>query len=399
MRILVFSLSSPGFVFPLVGVAGALAEKGHEIAFVTGSSFEGIIRKQGFEFLRSTAHRDPDLELARWPHVRSVARNVKLLMGLEAEYRPDAILSHYLSYPPLYVGELRGVPIAMLGLAAYLYPPEVTYDGIVSEREKRNRLWQYRESIEMYNSVRKVLSLGSTELKTKNPLLGDIFLLQSVPEFQIDFRFLPCNVRCVGSCLWEPEQSDKDAFEWAEASKRQGKKIMYVQLGRTFGKPSFWPQLVTALENEPISVAVSTGRADFSVADAPGNFFVRKHVSQAAILPLADAVVANGHTSAVLGAITNGLPSVLLPNGSGTFEIAARCRAAGISLCLNSEFDSGRLGSASKEALNCRTLRRNTDRIRGLFSRAGGLKAAAAHVESLGRIGNRNLEFSAPPYK
>lgn len=57
--------------------------------------------------------------------------------------------------------------------------------------------------------------------------------------------------------------------------------------------------------------------------------FTCPHQWQGRALARAAAVVASGHTTAVLGALSAGVPALLFPNGSGTVDIAAMCRAAG----------------------------------------------------------------------
>jgi UDP:flavonoid glycosyltransferase YjiC (YdhE family) len=50
------------------------------------------------------------------------------------------------------------------------------------------------------------------------------------------------------------------------------------------------------------------------------------------VLPHCSLVIGSGHPTTVLGALTHGLPLVLLSNGSGTEEAAEACQRAGVAI-------------------------------------------------------------------
>ncbi|SDW31026.1 hypothetical protein SAMN05421504_101223 [Amycolatopsis xylanica] len=51
MRLLSSSLAAYGHTYPLLSLAIAAAEQGHEVSFVTGSAFEVTLKSCGVEYI------------------------------------------------------------------------------------------------------------------------------------------------------------------------------------------------------------------------------------------------------------------------------------------------------------------------------------------------------------
>jgi UDP:flavonoid glycosyltransferase YjiC (YdhE family) len=170
------------------------------------------------------------------------------------------------------------------------------------------------------------------------------------------------------------------------ASAETGQPIIYLHHGRTFDSPSFWDQAALALSERPVRVAASIGRMDRPAAlpdDSP-NFFVRPHLSQGAVLAKARMVIAGGNTTAVLGALTHGLPSLLIPGGGEQHDVADQVVQAGAGLALpNRELTAAALDRALDEVLARADLSRRAQVIGEAFSRAPGPTGAARLIERL----------------
>ena len=195
--------------------------------------------------------------------------------------------------------------------------------------------WRYQEMATWYQGARERLGLPEIVAHPREtPLLGDLFLLRSVPELEGDLSALPPRVHAIGACLWEPAAAPADIVAWLERARAEHLPVIYVQHGRSFDQPGFWAALVEALRGEPLRVVASVGRMDAEMGDIPDNFLVRPHIPQALAMQHAQAVIASGNSTVALGALTSGLPSLLIPGGSEQPDVAERCTAAGASLLL-----------------------------------------------------------------
>lgn len=379
MRYLFCPLASHGFVYPALGVAAALRRRGAEVAFATGPAFAGTIADAGFERIPRGAKDGDSFEVGIWAHPLSAAMQVKHVEYALERFEPDVLVTSQLANGPLIVAERADLPVAVIGLAAYLWPlwPR---DAAPATGADKLLEWRHCDMMGHFNRVRALFDMPPVEAHhLDTPLHGDLFMVQSVPELETGAGVFPERVRCVGSCLWEPpQQPDPELACWLGQARAAGESIIYVQHGRSFEKPGFWSRLVAALKDRLVSVVASIGRMDKEVGAVPAGWFVRGHVPQGQVLPHASAVVSTGHTSAVLGALAHGLPSLLIPSGSGTEDIAGRCVGAGAALAVfDGDAPARLLERLLEELLHGESLRENARRLRDAFAASGGCEAAA----------------------
>ena len=78
------------------------------------------------------------------------------------------------------------------------------------------------------------------------------------------------------------------------------------------------------------------GRIEKDVGEFPPNFFVRAHVPQETVLPYAQGVICSSTTTPVLGALTHGLPLLLVVTGDGEQpHVSDRTQTAGACVSLH----------------------------------------------------------------
>lgn len=390
MRLLFCPLASHGFVYPLIGIAKAMRLRGHEVAFVTGPAFTETLRDEGLERVPRGAKDGSSFEVKNWFNAVSVAIQVKHIEYALESLNADALVTTQLGLGALIAGETRRLPVAILGFATYLWPLWPLNHKPQSPKEER-LAWRYGEMLSYYNKARSVM--GFSEINADhmmNPLLGDLFMIQSVPELEKNEYDLPYNARFVGSCGWEPESDDPALSEWIERGVAH-EPLIYVQLGRSFDSPSYWPFLRDALMDKPLRVAAAVDRMDGEVGTVPRNFFLRGHLPQGKVLQNSSAMISTGHTTSVLGALTHGVPSMLLPSGSASDDIAEHCERAGAALCFeNAPMDAGFFENAVNELLANRSLRQHAEILRDAFAKAGGCDRAAKLIEEMSVVRARS---------
>ena len=382
MRYLFCPLGSHGFVYPLIGLAEATRSQGHEVSFVTNSAFAETLSGAGLSRIPCGTKDLPSFEVKNWPKPLSVAIQVKHIQYALERFSADALVTTQLTLGPLIVSEITGLPVVVLGLAAYLWPLwPLDYEP--ETRIEKELQWRYGDMMAHYNNARRALGLPVNNADhLANPMLGDLYLLQSVPELEQSKYDFPQNVYLVGSCGWEPASSDSELSAWLEEGKAEAAPIIYVQQGRSFTLPGFWSKLCEALRDKPVRVVADVGRMDEEVGSTPGNFFIREHVPLGKVLPYCAAVISTAHTTSVLGALTHGIPSLFFPSGSGSDDIAERCESARVALRVYATAVDARLIESSvHELLTNSDLRENAQRLRLAFERAGGAHRAAELIE------------------
>ncbi len=386
MKFLFCSLSNYGFIYPAIGIAQTLRQRGHEVLFLTSSTLGKIIEKAGFELVTCSEQDNPGFRVYNWGKPFAVAIQVKHIEYAIKNLAPDMIVGQHLTLGPFITRRLCNIPVAILGLAAYLYPACKSLFERSPQTESEERLvWRYGDMMRLYNEACELLKLSPSSADYREtPLLGDLFLLRSVPELEGNVDILPDRVHFVGDCLWEPPLFAPELICWLKKFDTSTKPLIYVQPGRSFEDPNFWPHLVNALKNRPVHVIASVGRMDGEIGEIPENFFVRKHIPQGLILPKAKAVICSGHSTAVLGAITHKLPSLTIPYGSGTEDIAERCQRAGVSIRISPfQMTVETIGKAVDQLLDCPNLQKNSQLLQQAFIKANNKNQAAYLLEDL----------------
>lgn len=404
MRVLVCSFASPGFLFPLLGIAHELRRRGHDVLVAAGAEATGVLAAEAFVRVPRGSSDGPSFDVARWADPLANAIDIKHIEHGIDTVGPDALLTHHLCLSALVSAGRRNLPVAVLGPFSFLYPPADPYPVTVLNGHGDRLRWRLGEMLTHLNRVRALCRLPPVEATPQSPeLLGDLFMLRSTPLVERGLACLPDRVHVVGACGWEPASAlpgggpgtDQEIEDAVRDASDAGTPIVYVHNGRAFNGPSFWTPLLEGVTDAPIRLFASVGRMDAAVGRLPKNMMARDHMAQARVLPHASAVVAGGHTTVALGAAEHGVPSVFLPFGVDTPDNAARLEAAGAAICLDVERTTpSDLRDAVMRAVQDTTMRRRCDTVRRSFAELSGAGAAASLVEHMAVCGGPVLRGS-----
>ena len=136
------------------------------------------------------------------------------------------------------------------------------------------------------------------------------------------------DVRPVRPSVGEVSPGDRLPPEFRDLPARP---LVYLTLGTVFNDSELVGGVLDAIQDLPISIAVTTGPAvDPSVlGPRPANVAAAPFVPQALLMPLASAVVSHAGSGTMLGALASGLPQVCLPRGADQFANAERVQSVG----------------------------------------------------------------------
>jgi UDP:flavonoid glycosyltransferase YjiC (YdhE family) len=393
MKLLFCSFDSPGYLFPLIGLALELQERGHQLAFAVEANALQTLVGVGIDRIPRGVTDGPSFRVNVHHQPLSIAVDVKHLEHAVERFAPDILVTHQLAHAPLLVRERTGIPVAVMGLFSYLWSwsPDA---GILTGTSglERTRQWRIGSDVAIVNEARALFRLPVLTVDGPDlPFLGDLFMLRTIEEFSPELAQLPPQVHAVGACLWEPPREDEK--EWHALRAQFGAPdapLLYVQHGRTFRGPGFWTELKEALADQPVQVVASVGRMDQDVGAVPANFVALDHVPQGLVLPHASAVISGGHTTAVLGALTHALPSILIPGGGETQDNAEKVVNAGCGVRLEGEaLTTQAIRAAVDGVLAGAQPSRMGRRVQQAFARTAPFQNAAELVEQLANTRTR----------
>src|SRR5215213_6256471 len=382
------SLDSPGFLYPAIGLAQELRARGNKVAFATDIKCAQLLGDVGLRRISRGPKDGSSFQLGHWFKPLSVAIQVKHIEYALNLFRADVLLGQSLTLGPLIVAERREIPVGLLGFSTYLWP---IHDIPRSQEQPSSAqellAWRHADMLKWLNQARQLHRLPSYQAGYREtPLLGDLYMVRNVPELLTNFCDFPERVHLVGSCLWEPEFQDPSFESWIYKATKPEATLIYVQQGRQFHLPGFWPKLVEALKDRDYFVAASSDRMDKDIGALPKNFYVRPHLPQGRILQRTHAVVASANTTVTLGALSAGVPSLLIPGAGEQPDVARLAEQAGVARVLQpGEATPEAISQALRGLLSDPQYKRRATACQAAFSKLNGFETAADLLEDLAR--------------
>lgn len=279
MRVLFASLSSVGHTYPLIPLAVAARAAGHEVHFAAGEAVHAPLAANG---LRPFRPADAFYEIYAEDLEPELVRLAPDLVVHEWGLPGAAVAAARAGIPGIWHGFGRMIP-----------------DGIGFELPTRN-----------------ADAPGRAHLDICPPSLQDKDFIAEADR--IELRPVPFS---------EPAS--------APATERGSRPLIYLTLGTAFGTPELLTTAIDGLARLGADVLVAAGRVRPSELGAlPDDVTVRDWVSQAELLPHVDVVVHHGGSGTTLGALTAGVPQLVLPQGADQFANADALAGAGAAVRL-----------------------------------------------------------------
>ena len=316
MRILFSSLPLPGHSYPLIPLALAARDAGHDVRFATGRAFHrslaafnleavtaGMNISDAFELANGgpvdhsvlTPEQQAELEHLVFAEVLPRAFMADLGPALE-ELKPDLVVHEIANTGALFAAKSAGIPGVCHNIG------RVTGDF---------------GSISIATAAANLASEFGIELPIPAARGGGNLLLDIYPPSLQDKEILAMDNRVALRPV--PITAHGQLPEWVAARDRNGgRPLVYVTFGTVFGGAPALRQAIEGLATMDADVLVSVG----PTVDIPslGEFgdSVRIDTSepQAELLSHVDLVVHHGGTGLTLGALTNGAPQLVLPQGT-----------------------------------------------------------------------------------
>ncbi len=274
MRVLFAGLASVGHTYPLIPLAIAAREAGHEVHFAVGEAVHAPLAANG---LRPFRPADAFYELYAEDLEPELAR-----------LRPDLVV-HGWGVPGAAIAARRaGIPGLWHGFGR-MFP-----DGIGLELPTRS-------------------VPGRPHVDICPPSLQDKDFLAE--EERVELR---------------PVAFSEPAAPPAWDGRRTAQPLVYLTLGTAFGTAELLGTAIKGLATVDARVVVATGRVrPDQLGAVPDNVTAHAWVPQADLLPHVDVVVHHGGSGTTLGALTVGAPQLVLPQGADQFANADAVTAAG----------------------------------------------------------------------
>lgn len=360
MRLLFTFVGGRGHFEPLVPIARAAAETGHEVAFGCDPSQARLPGEADFRVFRmgpggarlrerlplrppDPAREERDLR-ERFARRAATAR-VPLTLALCGEWRPDVLVCDETDFGAMVAAECLELPFAtVLVIATGAFVRAEVVGPTLDELRSHHGL-----------APDPCLAMPSRYL-VLSPFPGSL-RDPAHPPPDTWFGFRP---RGAGSGEGGPSP-------WSAA--RPDAPVVYATLGTVFNLESgdLLARMLAGLRELPVNLVVTVGeeRDPAELGAQPAHVRVARYLPQAAVLPHCALVVSHAGSGSVLGALAHGLPSVLIPLGADQPLNARRCGELGVATVLDAVGVSpAGVRRAAWNALRDPVLRRSAEHVR-----------------------------------
>lgn len=389
-RFLVAAFGDAGHAFPAIGLARALAGRGHRVVVESWENWRGAAEGAGLEFTAAEEyttfpprHRPDD----GGPSPADAA--LALLPYLEKE-RFDVVVSDILTVAPALAAERAGLRRATL--IPHVYPvhepglPFFSFGAMPARTRAGRALWRgalpvlvggLKQGREQMNRSRRAVGLPELE-RLHGGISEELALVATLPQLEYP-RTWPGHVLVTGPIEFE--------LPYPDIELPAGEEPLVLVAPSTAQDPGcrLLRVALEALAEEPVRVLATTNRhRPPEPLPDPANARVVEWLRYSQAMAAADLVVCHGGHGTVTRALAAGVPVLCCPAGGDMAENGARVAWAGAGLVVPWRYTTPRaVRGAVRELLDTP---RFGERARELAAWArvnDGAERAAAAVERL----------------
>ncbi|GAA4541106.1 glycosyltransferase [Amycolatopsis samaneae] len=322
------ALGGFGHSFPLIPLAVAARDAGHDVGFATAEDFLPNIGKAGItgisagvtmtvaftEAAKGIAEDPEQLPPEQLPQILGrifgevVPRSfVTDLESIFAERRPDLVVYESGNVGGAFAAKRAGIPCV-----GHTF-------GRMSRMGELGDLIRAR----IGETAREYGVEGDPQSYFGDPVVDICPESVQAPEFLAGTKRIP--LRPVG---WS-EPGDLPA---GIAGRDRSRPLVYLTLGTAFGNTDVLGKAIKGLAVLDADVLVAAGPSvDVAeLGEVPANVRLEAWVPQSALLPYVDVVVHHGGSGTTLGSLGAGLPQLVLPQGADQFSNAEMVVDAGV---------------------------------------------------------------------
>lgn len=328
MRALFSCTAAEGHFRPLIPLAQAFADVGHDVVFATAATFGRRVSAAGFDILAAgidveeleTRYAPFRAKLEKLPPderrpfaftwrfaTLDAPEKLPALLDCARDWKPDLVVHESADLAAPLVATLLDVPSAQHAFGRLI--PTACFERAALETAP---LWRAHA--------------------TTQPPLGGMYrgpYIDICPP-SLQTASVPAGVRVEALRPMHPADPGDELPAWVV--RLSDRPTVYVTLGTRFNDLPRFRLVVDALADVECNVLATIGsnRDPAELGALPSNTRVERYLSQSLLLSRCALTVAHGGSGSLLAAMAAGLPMVLLPQGADQFENARRCGELGV---------------------------------------------------------------------
>lgn len=382
MKVLLCPMMQGGYLYPALAIGRELAAGGDHVTLLGPPSSAIHAAAAGLGYVAAEEHDGRyGFSVNRW--FLDPTTQTANIMRVARELHPDVLVASALSLGALLAGELLDLPVIIIGFATHIL--NYGTSGQQTPSQVAERKWRSADGVRYYQLARERQGLVPRRDRiAEAPLYGAGLLLRGCAALQWPDAELPTRVHQVGPCLWEPSTPPEELSELTNVLRENGKRVVYVHLGRTFGGTSLWPTLNAMFTNSEFQAVVEIGRSGIPQPNPEADITVVRKPWMQQLVALSELVLTCGTTSPVLAALWAGLPLLMAPAGSEQPVLTEACVRAGVAHRYSSDIN-GCVDRSLRTMLDSDALAERVASVSAELHEMPGPRKAASLIRSVVR--------------
>ena len=335
-RFLVAAFGDAGHAFPAIGLARALAARGHEVTVETWEQWREPVEEEGLGFTAAEQYETFPPAPPGANGVPSAADAALALVPMLEEKCFDVVVSDILTLAPALAAERAGLHWATL--VPHLYPvhepglPFFAIGALAPRSQAGRRIWRaalpvleggLRRGRQELNESREAVGLAPVE-RFHGGISEELAIVGTFPQLEYPRRW-PAHVHVVGPIGFEIPHPD------VELPRGEGPLVVVAASTAQDPEGRLVRTALEALADEPVRVLATTNRPTGAneLGELPAYAVVVDWLSYSQAFAAADLVITHGGHGTVARALGFGVPLVCCPAIGDMTENAARVAWAG----------------------------------------------------------------------
>ena len=394
-KALFFNIPAHGHINPSLPLVAELVNRGHEISYYATDHFRQRVNHTGAEFFTYTDVKDDyfdtygldgsDPQRAAVTLLTTTKEILPELLELTHQAQPDYIIYDCMCPWGYFVGKIMNLP-AVSSFSLMPLSPRIMLNWQILRIMLPMMLKGIRNGIEasrLASELGKQYDIEPLNQMTVLSAPGDLSISYSSSAFIPYADSLDDNFRLVGWTLLETPSDEPFVHD-------TGRKLIYISLGTVSNEnPDFFKTCITALEDTPYDVLISTGNS-FSAdqfGTLPEHITVKKWIPQAQVLQQADLFITHGGLNSIHEGLYCDLPLLVVPQQTEQTFNAMRVVELGVGLILKQkQVNTETIRSKVEELLSHDRYRKGAQRLGESLRSAGGVSRAVDEIEALLKV-------------
>ncbi len=369
---------------PLVPLAHALEQAGHEVAFASTPGFCPTIEDKGFHCFPAGYNDSPEERQQRREQMAGLSRQEQTyftlqkvfasvraerslpdLLDIIRDWRPDVVVRENTEFAGCIAAERAGIPHSVLQITS---------------------AWTFFMQAVDAPLTRLCASVGLTSKKPADLLYRHLLLSARPPSLWSPSIPVPLTARFFRYTGFS-QSGEEGLPQWVGEMEKQ--PTVYATLG-TFDnqRTDILTAILEGLRDEPINLILTVGRNrdPLEFGERPANVHIERYIPQNLLLPYCDLALCHGGSGTIMDALSLGLPLVIIPVAADQPENAQRCMEVGVARVIEPEGHTGlphAIRDATWEVLKEPRYRQAAQRLQKEIEELPGLEYPVALLERL----------------